>query len=405
MKRPELMVPIKNFASLEACKDYADAVYFGISNFSLRARVSDITIDNLEEFVNKAHSYKIKAYLALNAMIYNNEIQNLEKLIEKIKGRVDAVIVWDIATIEICRNLKIPFFISTQANISNTKTVEFYQKLGARRVVLSREMNLEDIIEIKKKTNIEIEVFVHGAMCMAISGRCLLSNYFWGKSANKGACAQPCRKAWQLVDNNNNKIEIEENEKETYFMNAKDLCMIEFIPLLIEAGIDSFKIEGRKRDPQYIETVSRCYREAIDSVLAGTFSLEKVKRWKKEIAQVYTRGFSTGFYFSQPDNSGISYNQCDNISMTEKVFVGTVSHFYDKISVALIKLKHCDIVVGENITIEDKEIFLKQKINEMEIDGQSVIIARKGEEVGLKVNIPVKKGCNLFAYRERKIKD
>lgn len=401
MKRPELMVPIKNFASLEACKNYADAVYFGLPEFSLRSRMADITSQNLEEFVDKCHSYNIKAYLTLNAAIYNNEIEALEALIKKIKKIVDAVIVWDIATIEICKEQKVPFFISTQANICNTKTAEFYRRIGAERVVLSREMNLEQIIEIKKNSGIKVEVFVHGAMCIAISGRCLLSNYFWGKSGNKGFCAQPCRKAWHLLDTNNNKLEIEENKNGTFFMNTKDLCMIEFIPLLMEAGIDSFKIEGRKRDPLYIETVSRCYNEAIESVLDKTFCDSKVERWKQEMSQVYTRGFSTGFYFSQPDSSGISYNQADNVSMIEKVLVGKVVHYYNNISVALIELKNSTLRVGENITIEDKNIFLRQKIEAMEINNQKIQSAKKGEEIGIKVNKPVRKGCNLFVYRKK----
>jgi len=398
MKKPELMSPIKNWASLEACKDYANAVYFGISDLSLRSRSNDLTLKDIPSFVEKCHKYGIKTYMTINSVLYNDDIKTAEKLVKKAKeGRVDAIIVWDFAVIEIAKKEKVPFIISTQANVSNYKTAEFYQKLGAKRIVLAREMTLKQVKEVKDKVNIEIETFIHGAMCVAISGRCLLSSYLFNKSSNCGSCAQPCRKLWKLSDDKGNEFETEGS----YFLNAKDLCMIEFVPELIKAGIDSFKIEGRRRDPKYIEVTARCYREAIDAHFNKTFTKEKVEEWKKQLIEVYNRGFSTGFYFGTPGKEGISYNQADNISKYEKVLVGNVTHYYSKIGVAEIELKHRNLSVGENIQIEGEKTFIEQKIESMQVENKDVKKGKKGEEIAIKVKEKVYKNDNIFILKER----
>lgn len=396
-KKPELMSPIKNWASLEACKDYSDAVYFGISSLSLRARVDSLTIKDIKPFVDKCHSYSIKAYMTVNAVIYDNDIKTAQKVVKKAKeGGVDAIIIWDPAVIEIAKKEKMPFIVSTQANVSNKETVNFYKKLGAKRVVLARELTLKQIQAIKKNTNIEIETFIHGAMCVAISGRCILSAYLFNKSSNCGSCSQPCRKEWTLSDG--------ENEFQTegkFFLNAKDLCMIEFIPELIKAGIDSFKIEGRKRDPKYIEVVSRCYREAINSYYDKTFTAKKVKQWKKDLIEVYNRGFSTGFYFGEPGKDGISYNKADNISKYKKVLIGHVTHYYPKINVALINLEHQGITLNTEIRIESNKTYLEQKIKSMQIENKDILKAKKGQEIAIKVDKKTLKGDNVFILKNR----
>ncbi|HOI59820.1 MAG TPA: peptidase U32 family protein [Candidatus Pacearchaeota archaeon] len=398
MKKPEVMSPIKNWASLEACKNYADAVYFGIADLSLRARTNSLTLKDVPKFVLKCHEYGIKAYMTINSVIYNNDLKIAEKLIKKAKeAKVDAVIVWDLAVIEIAKKEKIPFIISTQANVSNYKTAEFYKKLGAKRVVLARELTLKQIKEIKQKVNIEIETFVHGAMCVAISGRCVLSAYLFNKSSNCGACAQPCRKLWKLSDDKGNEFETEGK----YFLNAKDLCMIEFVPELIKAGIDSFKIEGRRRDPKYIEVTAKCYREAVDAYYNKTFTKEKVEAWKEQLVKVYNRGFSTGFYFGEPGKEGISYDQADNISKYEKVLVGHITHYYPKIGVALIDLKHKGLNVNENIQIEGEKTFIEQKVDSMEMKNKEIKKSKKGEEIGIKVKERVYNNDNVFVLKER----
>jgi len=398
MKKPEVMSPIKNWASLEACKNYADAVYFGIADLSLRARTNSLTFKDIPKFVLKCHEYGIKAYMTINSVIYNDDLKIAEKLVKKAKeAKVDAIIVWDLAVIEIARKEKIPFIISTQANVSNYKTAEFYKKLGAKRVVLARELTLKQIKEIKQKVNIEIETFVHGAMCVAISGRCILSAYLFNKSSNCGACAQPCRKLWKLSDDKGNEFETEGK----YFLNAKDLCMIEFVPELIKAGIDSFKIEGRRRDPKYIEVTAKCYREAVDAYYNKTFTKEKVEAWKEQLVKVYNRGFSTGFYFGEPGKEGISYDQADNVSKYEKVLVGHITHYYPKIRVALIDLKHKGLNVNENIQIEGEKTFIEQKVDSMEMKNKEIKKAKKGEEVGIKVKEKVYNNDNVFVLKER----
>jgi putative protease len=399
MKKPELMSPIRDWASLEACKNYADAVYFGVDELSMRA-ASGIKASELSTFIKKCHSYGIKGYLTVNTVVYNQDIKKAEKLLKKAKKEgVDAVIVWDPAIIQIARKIKLPFIVSTQANISNYESAIFYKKLGAKRVVLAREMTLKQIKELTKKVKIEVEVFVHGAMCMAISGRCILSAYLYGKSANCGSCAQPCRKEWMLSDEEGNAI----SNEGKYFMSAKDLCMIEFVPELIKAGIDSFKIEGRRRDPKYIEVVSRCYREAIDAYFDKTFTIEKVKKWKEELSSVYNRGFSTGFYFGTPGKEGISYDKADNVSTDKKLLVGYVTHYYPRVKSGSVTLNHLDLKVGDKIIIEGTNTYIEQIVESIQIENKNIQKGKKGEEVAIIFKDVVRKNDKVFLLQKRKV--
>jgi len=399
MKKPELMCPIQNWASLEACKEYADAVYFGVDSLSLRAS-SGIKALELPAFVKQCHSYGLKAYLTVNSAVYNPDIEKAEKLVKKAKkGGIDALIVWDPAVIDLARKNKVPFIVSTQANISNYKSALFYKSLGAKRVVLAREMTLKQIKELKKKAKMEIEVFVHGAMCVAVSGRCILSAYLYGKSSNCGSCAQPCRKEWILSDEEGNKI----SNEGKYFMSAKDLCMIEFIPELIEAGIDSFKIEGRRRDPKYIEVASRCYREAIDAYFSKTFTEEKAKKWKRELSSAYNRGFSTGFYFGTPGKEGISYDKADNVSLLKKTLAGYVTHYYPKVKSASVSLDHLNLKIGDRIVIEGAHIFLEQDVSSIQLLNKNVKMGKKGEEIAIAVVGMVREKDKVFLLTKRKI--
>lgn len=393
LKKPEIMSPVRNWAGLEACKQWADAVYFGCAGLSMRTTASTLKLSELGKFVNKCHEYNMKAYLTVNSTIYNNEIDKAEKIIKKAKEvGVDAVIVWDPAVIELVSKYNINFFISTQANISNYESALFYKKLGARRVVLARELSLKQIKDIKQKTKMEIETFVHGAMCLAISGRCILSAYLFGKSANRGSCSQPCRREWILSDDQGNKIS---NQGKRY-MNSKDICMIEYVPELMKAGIDSFKIEGRRRDVRYIETTSRCYKQAVDAVIDGTFTKKKALEWKKELEGVYNRGFSTGFYFGEPSREGISYDKADNLSKIKKVRIGRVVRVYPKLKVASMKLENKGLKVGESVIFESEKTFLKQKVISMQIKGRQVKGGKKGQEVAIKVDGKVRVNDNIF---------
>jgi len=394
IKKPKIMCPIRDWASLDACKNYADEVYFSASTLSLRQNSNNFTLKDIPKFVKECNKYNIDAFLVVNSVMYNDDLKIAEKIIKTAKtSGIKAVIVWDLAGIQIAKEQKMPFVVSTQANISNWKTVDFYKKLGASRVVLAREMTLGQIKDtIKKCKGVEVETFIHGAMCFSISGRCLLSAGIYNKSANCGSCAQPCRKEWILMDTEGHKI----SNQGKFFMSAQDMCMIEYIPELIEAGIDSFKIEGRRRDPLYIETTARCYREAVDAYFDNSFTKEKALAWKKELANVYNRGFSTGFYFGTPEKEGISFDKADNQSPYKKVLLGKVVHYYPKPKVALIRLYHKSLKVGDEVIFEDSNTYLKQVIDSMEIENKQVIKGKKGEDIGVKVNKPVKKGADVF---------
>lgn len=393
-KKPELMCPIRDWASLEACMPYADAVYFGVPVLTMRANANTIKISDLPRFVKKCHSKNIKAYLTINSVVYNEGLKKAENLILKAKkAGVDAVILWDPAVMALAKKHKQKFFVSTQANISNWQSVLVYKKLGASRVVLARELNLKQIKEIKRKVGkYEIETFVHGAMCMSISGRCLLSSYLYGKSANCGACAQPCRKEWILSDNEGNKLVTTGKS----FLSAKDLCMIEHVPELIKSGIDSFKIEGRRRDPRYIETTARCYREAIDAYFDNTLTKDKIADWKKKLETTYNRGFSTGFYFGEPGADGISFDKADNLSQTKKILVGKILHYYPKIKVAELDLKHRGLKIGDEIVVEGQTSYLNQKIDSMQIDNKNITRAGKGKKIAIKTNKRVRENDLVF---------
>ncbi|AKB85725.1 peptidase U32 family protein [Methanococcoides methylutens] len=392
-KIPELMMGVKNRAALSACKDHADGVYFSVDRFSLRARACDITLDDLNSFVSDIKEQGMNAYLALNTVIYPDDLPELDEVIDVVASSdVDAVIAWDPAVITKAVDAGLRVHISTQANVSNWQTVNFYASLGASRVVLARELSLEQIKEIRKNTDTELEVFIHGAMCQAISGRCYLSAYVLGKSGNCGECSQPCRWGWKLVGEDGSEVDLEGK----YLLSARDLCMIEHIPELIDAGVDAFKVEGRLRDTRYTSTVSRCYREALDAYGEGTYTKEKAAGWKEEMASVFNRGFSTGFYFGVPGPDGMYIEQDMNISVVKRQAVGVVTNYYRKQSAAEVKLLESGIEVGDEIIIEGKNTYLEQKVVEIRNDDGSVQRAEPGEEVGLAVEGKVRENDRVY---------
>lgn len=257
------------------------------------------------------------------------------------------IICWDMSVIKKCIEYKIPFCISTQASVSNSAAVNFYKELGAKRIVLARECTLDKIKEIKEKSEIEIETFVHGAMCIAVSGRCFMSHEIFGKSANRGECLQPCRREYQVIDNDE-KFSLELGED--YVLSPKDLCTIEFIDKLIESGIDSFKIEGRKRSPEYIAKVVSVYRKAIDMYFEGNLTFEIQSGFKTELMKVYNRGFSPGFYIGQPGSESFT-KIYGSLATTKKVYVGRVLNYYKKNKIAFINTEAETLNSGDSIYI------------------------------------------------------
>lgn len=396
-KKPELMSPVRNRASLEACKDYADAVYFSSSGFSLRAEANNIGLEELDQFVSACHKADVKAYLVVNSTVYNQELEALTHIMEKARqAAVDAVIVWDPAAIQAAKQNNLDFFVSTQANVSNWESAKFYKDQGAKRVILAREMTLEQIEEVNEKVHIETEAFIHGAMCLAISGRCILSGFFENKSANKGACNQLCRRKWKLKDEDGHTLETDGS----YFLSAKDLCMIEHLPELIETGVNALKIEGRQRDNKYIRRTSRLYRRAIDCYFEDNFSHNKAKKWKSELKEVYNRDFTTGFYFGRPGKEGIRFDGSGSAGTHKKLQMGKVNHYYPEIKVAIIKLKHRDLKVGDRIIIEGENTYVEQEVTSLEIDDEKLQKASKGEEVGVKLDERVRENDLVFRFVE-----
>lgn len=308
MNRIELLAPAGNLEKLKVAITYgADAVYIGGEAFSLRAMADNFDREKMIEGVKFAHDRGRKVYVTVNIFAHNSDLPQMP---EYIKGLydigIDAVIVSDLGVFSIVReaapNLEV--HISTQANNTNYKTCEFYYKMGAKRIVLARELSLKEIGEIRENIpeDMELEAFVHGAMCMAYSGRCLLSNYMTGRDANRGECAHPCRYKYHLVEEKRpgEYFEINEDERGTYIMNSQDLCMIEHIPDIVESGIKSFKIEGRMKSSYYVATVIKAYREAIDSYLKDKENYKFNPEWIKELSKASHREFSTGFYYEKP---------------------------------------------------------------------------------------------------------
>ncbi|WP_457559313.1 peptidase U32 family protein [Candidatus Harpocratesius sp.] len=379
----ELLAPAKNFMALKASGAYANAVYFGIEKFNMRIKADNFSLSDLPRIVQMCHSPKDphfryrKAFLTLNIVIYENELDELRQILIAAKeAGIDAVIVHDIATLRIAKEIGIPFHISTQCNVSNSESAKFYESLGAERIILARECSLKQISQITPKmTTAKIEAFVHGAMCSSISGRCYLSQTIAcsaDKSANRGVCTQPCRGKWKLISETGHEFLYDGKR----ILNSRDLCMINYIPQLIEAGIESFKIEGRMRHPHYVETVSRVYREAIDAYFSGNFQEQrKKKHWITQLKKVYNRGFTTGFYFGRASEKDSQLNSPANISHYRYIKMGEIIHQYPTNAVR-IRLINGSLKIGDEIIVMSAksggETYFKQKIHDIRVDGKDI---------------------------------
>ena len=390
---PELVAGVRNPATLSVCKDHVDAVYFSIDRFSLRARARDITLDNLDAFVEQVRDSSLKAYLAVNTVIYPEDLPAVDAVVKATASAgVDAVIAWDPAVVTKALDCGIEVHISTQANVSNWQTVEFYRKQGASRVILSRELTLGQIKDIRQHTDMELEVFVHGAMCQAVSGRCYLSAYLLGRSGNCGDCTQPCRWQWTLHGEDGGEVELGGK----HLLSARDLCMIEHVPELVDAGVDAFKIEGRLRDPGYTATVSRCYRAALDACRNGSYTVERTQQWKEQMAAVYNRGFSTGFYFGAPGPDGMAIEADMNASTMRRQAVGVVQNYFHKQGAAAVRLLEGGVAVGDSIVIEGASTYIEQELESLMIGRDLVQEAGKGQDVGIQVAGRVRKNDRVF---------
>ena len=391
-KKPELLSPVQDYTSLTAAIDNgADAVFFGIKGFNMRAGAKNFTPADLSKIAKIAHKHNVKTYLAINTIIYENELKKIEQILKKVKSaKIDAIICWDFAIIQLAKKLGVEVHISTQASIANSETAEFYRKLGATRVVLARECSLEQIKEIKKHTKAEIEIFIHGAMCVSISGRCFMSQFLYGKSANRGECLQPCRRKY-LIKQIDGDQELELGED--YVLSPKDLRTIEFIDKILDVGVDCLKIEGRNRSPEYVATVTRAYRTIIDFYYSNVKHDKKFKeeftKLKTALSQgldtVYHRGASSGFFLGKPINEWTKNYGSQATQKKERV--GIVTKFYKKIGVVEILIQG-----DKKVKIGDTLIFqgpttgsITEKVETMEKNHESITIANEGEKVAIKM--------------------
>lgn len=331
MKKPELLIPAGSLEVLKTAVIFgADAVYIGGGAFGLRAKAKNFSKEEMEEGISFAHEHGAKVHVTVNILAHNGDLVGVGEYLKELKElKPDALIIADPGIFTMAREIcpEIDIHISTQANNTNYETFRFWQRLGAKRVVSARELSLAEIKEIREKIpeNLEIESFIHGAMCISYSGRCLLSSYFTGRDANQGACTHPCRWKYALMEEKRpgEYLPVYENERGTYIFNSKDLCMIEHIPEMVEAGIDSFKIEGRMKTALYVATVARVYRKAIDDYFESEEKYRKNLGWyREEAAKCTHRHFTTGFYFGKPDEETQIYDSSTYVN--EYIYLGTV---------------------------------------------------------------------------------
>ena len=411
MKSPELLAPAGSFASLTAAINAgADAVYFGVAELNMRANTAQkFTLDDLAEIAEQCHTAKVKCYLALNVLIYQNEIETLKKTIDAVKeAKIDAVICFDPSVIEYARSQGVEVHISTQHSISNIEAVKFFSQ-WADRMVLARELTLEQIREVVDQIQeqdicgpsgrlVEIEIFIHGAMCVSVSGRCGMSLYCHNTSANRGMCFQPCRRAYQVTDPETGKAMKVDNN---FVMSPEDLCTIGLLDEIVDSGAVCLKIEGRGRAADYVDRVVRTYRDALSSIEQKTYTKDKIDLWNKELGTVYHRGLSDGFYRGKAFKYWCgSYGS----QATEtKEFVGPVTKYYPKINVAEIKVQASELEEGQDIVFMGKTTGVYKSVAEnLIVDEKPAKVAKQGDELTFKVNERVRRGDKLYKIIKKK---
>ncbi len=355
IRKPELLIPASSLEVLKTAVNFgADAVYIGGEAFGLRAKAKNFTMEEMAEGIRFAHDHQVKVYVTANILAHNGDLKAAREYFRELKEiGPDALIISDPGMYSIAKEEcpEIERHISTQANNTNYLTYRFWWEQGAKRVVSARELSLREIKEIRENIpeEMEIESFIHGAMCISYSGRCLLSNYFTGRDANKGACTHPCRWKYAVVEETRpgEYMPVYENERGTYIFNSKDLCMIGHIPELVDAGIDSFKIEGRMKTALYVAAVARTYRKAIDDYLESEEKYRANMAWyEEEIAKCTYRQFTTGFYFGKPDENSQIYDH--NTYVNEYIYLGIIEEVRDGLARITQRNKFC---VGDRIEI------------------------------------------------------
>jgi putative protease len=412
MQHIELMAPAGNFESLQAALDNgADSVYFGVEQLNMRARASiNFTLKDLPEIAKRCKAKNVRTYLTLNTIIYDHDLSIVKTLINKAKEcGITAVIAMDQAVIMTAREVGMEVHISTQINITNIETVKFYA-LFADTMVLSRELSLRQVKKITEQIEkeqikgpsgklIEIEIFGHGALCMAVSGKCYMSLHSYNSSANRGACKQNCRKKYTVIEQETGfEMEID-NE---YIMSPKDLCTIDILDQVADAGIKVLKIEGRGRAPEYVAKVISCYRQAIESLNNDTYQKEMVISWMQELEKVYNRGFWNGYYLGQKLGEW-SIGSGSHASQ-KKVYIGKGIHFFPKPQIGEFKIEAYDISIGDTILITGPTTGAKEiEVSDMMVNDQKLSKGSKGDSVTIPLGFRIRPSDKLYKIVENKV--
>ncbi len=386
MKKPELLAPAGNMEKLKMALLYgADAVYLGGKAFGLRAFGGNFTNEELQEAVDFAHKLGKKIYVTVNIFPHNSDIAKLPAYLTFLNEiKVDAILVADLGIFTLAKEYTpdVELHISTQANNTNWAAVNAWAELGASRVVLAREMSLEEIKEIREKCSVELEMFVHGAMCISYSGRCLMSNYLTGRDAKRGSCAQPGRWNYALVEEKRpgQYFPVLEDERGTYIFNSKDMCLLPYLPDVIASGVDSLKIEGRMKSVHYAASVVKAYREAIDSYFAAPEQFEVKKEWVEELDKVSHRAYTTGFYYGRPTEKDQIYGTSSYTQTSD--FVGLVLDYDEKTGFATVEQRN-NMKVGQEIEIFQPHLAgYRQILQEMYNDeGEAIQVAPHPQQI------------------------
>lgn len=401
----EVLAPVGSYESLTAAiRAGCDAVYFGVEQLNMRARSSiNFTTDDLSRIAEVCKEHGIRAYLTLNTILYDHDIRLMKTIVDKAKADgINAIIASDHAAMSYCKSIGMPLHISTQVNVTNLESVEFYAAF-ADVMVLSRELSLRQVSEISRGIEkrqikgpsgkpVRLEVFAHGALCMAVSGKCYLSLHTYNASANRGACFQNCRQSY-IVTGKEDGIELEVDNE--YIMSAKDLCTIGFLDKMIASGVSILKIEGRGRSSDYVDTVVRCYREAVDAIAKNEYSSELIEDWMRRLSTVYNRGFWDGYYLGRKLGE---WNDSYGSKATEKkLYLARGVKYFGKINVGEFKMESHELKVGDRILITGPDIGgVKTLVEEIRVNDESVNVVAKGETFSMKTNEIIRPSSRLY---------
>ncbi|TKG90135.1 U32 family peptidase [Puteibacter caeruleilacunae] len=404
-RKVEIMAPVGSYESLMAAiQAGAGSVYFGVEQLNMRARsANNFTLVDLKNIARIAREHRVKSYLTVNIIVFDNELDKLHEIIDAAKeAQVSAIIASDIAAIQYARSIGVEVHISTQVNITNIEAVKFYAQF-ADVVVLAREMNLGRVWEISRQIKeqdirgpkgelIQIEMFVHGALCMAVSGKCYLSLHEMNSSANRGSCFQTCRRGYTVTDNETEaQLEID-NE---YIMSPKDLKTIHFLNKVLDAGVSVLKIEGRARSPEYVKTVVECYKEAVDAYFEKDFTDERIAEWDARLTTVFNRGFWNGYYLGQ--RLGEWSKNYGNRATERKVYIGKGTNYFSKLKVAEFKIEAKSLQVGDEILITGPTTgVIRTKVEEIRVDLKPVDEAKKGVRCSVLIEEKVRRADKLY---------